>query len=116
MIGKKYNMKYLTLIITLFSLSFDLNAQVTEHRKSMIEGFISGCKKHNDTKIILEHFGRKNGEKLIDSYCTCRANFVVDNLTFKQLEQIYLGKEKMSETLFKRMEYECTRQFDSLIK
>jgi hypothetical protein len=49
-------MKYLTLTIALFSLSFHLNAQVTEQRKSMIEGFISGCKKHNDTKIILEHF------------------------------------------------------------
>lgn len=109
-------MNYLIITVALFLLSSDLHAQVTEHRKSMVEEFVSGCKKHKDAHVILEQFGRDKGEKIMDSYCKCRVNFVVNNLTFKQVEQIYYGKEKMPEDLFLKMEYECTTQLDSLIK
>ncbi len=109
-------MNYLIITVALFSLSSYLHGQVTEHRKSVIEGFVSRCKKHKDAHIIVEQFGRDKGEKIMDSYCKCRVNFVVNNLTFKQVEQIYHGKEKMPEDLFQKMEYECTTQLDSLIK
>ena len=109
-------MKRLIITALLLSLASCLHAQITENRSIMVEGFSSGCKKHKDIQIIYEKFGNKKGEIIIDSYCKCRANFIVNNLTFKKVEQIYSGKEKMDNFLFQKMEYECTRQLDALIK
>jgi hypothetical protein len=109
-------MKNLIVSIVFLSLSNYSYAQITENRNSMIEGFISGCKKHKDIQLIYQHFGKEKGELIINSYCKCRAHFFVNNLTFKQAENIYYGKEKMKDALFQKMEFECTSQLDGLIK
>lgn len=102
--------------IALLTISPNPYAQNIEYKNSMIEGFVFGCKKRKDLKTALEQFGRIQGEKIIDSYCKCMANFFVNNTTLKQAEQIYFGKEKMPEALFQKMEHECTKQLDSLMK
>ena len=107
-------MNYLYIIILSIALNAPSKAQVIEHKNSVIEGFIQGCKRHKDVGLILEQFGKIKGEAIVDSYCKCRANFITSNLTFRQLEQIYYGKEKIDNILFQKMEYECTRQLDFL--
>lgn len=109
-------MKYLLATILFLSFSTYQHAQIIESRNSIIEGFISGCKKHKDTQIIIEKFGKNKGEIIIDSYCKCRANFMVNNLNFRQLELIYIGKEKMNSALFQKMEHVCTKQLDELLR
>ncbi len=109
-------MKLLITTIAFLTLTPKPYAQNIEYKNSMIEGFIFGCKKHKDANTVLEQFGKDKGEKILDSYCKCRAGFIVNNLTFRQVEQIYYGKQKMPEVLFQKMEYECTKQLDSLMK
>lgn len=109
-------MKHLLITFLLLFFTSYQHAQIVENRNSMVEGFISGCKKHKDIKIIFERLGKEKGEAIIDSYCKCRANFIANNLTFKQVEQIYIGREKMNDVLFQKMEYECTRQLDALMQ
>ena len=105
-------MNYLYIVIFSITFSTISKAQVIENKNFVIEGFIDGCKKHKDSGLVLERFGKIKGSAIIDSYCKCRANFITSNLTFRQLEQIYYGKEKIDNILFQRMEYECTRQLD----
>jgi hypothetical protein len=109
-------MKNLIVSIIFLSLSAYSYAQITENRNSVIEGFISGCKKHKDIQLIYQQFGKEKGAIIVNSYCKCRANFFVNNHSFKQAERIYYGKEKMNDALFQKMEYECTSQLDGLIK
>jgi hypothetical protein len=47
-------MKRLIITALLLSLASCLHAQITENRSIMVEGFISGCKKHKDIQIIYE--------------------------------------------------------------
>ena len=104
-----------TLIILLLTCASS-TAQITDNRNFFIEGFINGCKKHKDAKVIYENYGKLKGEIILDGYCKCRANYIATNLTFKQAENIFNGKEKINEQLFAKMENECTKSIEHLLK
>ncbi len=109
-------MRRILTLITLFSIGVCSTAQITENKKSFIEGAIDGCRRNKDSKIIYESYGKIKGEIILDGYCKCRANYIAKNLTLKQAENIFNDKEKMNEQLFMKMENECTKSIEHLLK
>ncbi len=107
-------MNYIIAIIILMSQTMAFSQ--TFEKNHFTEGFINGCKKHKDAKIIIEQMGKIKGEVILEKYCKCRSDYIFNNLTFKQIEQIYYGYEKMNEQQFQKMEYECSKAIESLLR
>ena len=71
------------------------------------EGFISGCLKNKDANKIIEIYGEPKGSSILKSYCGCRADFIIQNLSIQDAENIYYGKQNMDAVLFETMEQRC---------
>jgi hypothetical protein len=116
MMNRVHKIKIVLAAITCLCAGMNSDAQITQHRASVVEGFITGCKNHKDAKVIFDNYGKIKGDVILERYCKCRANFIAENLTFNQVENIFKGKERMNEQLFIRMENECTKTIEHLLR
>jgi hypothetical protein len=95
---------------------FPLHAETIQNRKIIESKLNRECKNNKELIGSFQKYGTQKQSLIINSYCSCRTNFILKNFNTKQIANILDRKESLSEDLFVKMVIECTQHIDNLTK
>ncbi len=101
------------IILTTYS---PLNAETVQNSNNIESKLNRECKNNKELISSFQKYGAQKQSLIIDSYCSCRTNFLLNNFNTEQISNILDRKESISENLFVKLVIECTQHINSLTK